>query len=999
MGSRRTRPGVRLIVASVATLAALLVVTAHAQPDAAQWVNVKDHGASGSEYETIASTTEGSTEIAVEDVGDFQVGQGVMVSRCNIQIEGRLYGPASPYGSRRDLEGAVEMRGYDGAAGSWLVYILEVDGADPVTFRWSDDLARSWAGRNVPVTHDWQALSNGLEFKFAQQEWEPGHMVVFILRDQLVSVIEQIEGNTLTLRDAANRSAQDATVRHNDTAALQAAIDTAIREKRNLYLPVGHYRLSGRLYVRNASIIIEGHDGVNTVMDITNGTGACFSLYGGEEVTVRNFKMIGHTPLAEAAGSFRTSSNQSFWACALKGCSAITMRGTERVLIENVHASRMASEAFYAQAACRSGDGEPEQYQKSLIYHRCSVTDCAANAFNNNDTGENTSVLYCRVDGAGWHAAEMPAKFFRFIGNYVRNAGPVTVGDMNHRPDHLHRLGCGQAIVADNVFEGIGRCGGVNINHGSGQVVVSGNLFINFNGPAIRASSYTTERSFPSRNITISGNIIDLTYDGERARSRTGITVSASNVIVSNNQIFVRGQCDPRANGIAIVEPALNVDVHDNLVRNCSIGISTGRLKGTVTEVADERTFKASRIPLEWKTSHLYRGWNVAWLAENKVSALSVMDAFDAETTHFILREPREIKVGDTFEIFPPAGANWSIHHNTVEGCLSPVVLDSYGSETSVFSDNTIVRGAVTGVKAAAQVHGWFKLIGNRFTGFDEEGSTALALHEDKAGRELRILCARNIFERCANVVAETVPGLWSEVLATGNVFTDCGGTPDVGGARLDQAGEVTAVTIEPPEPPVILAGTPPAKLALDGAVDEWPWADADRVVAISQTPQGGPSSGPKALACVARDDANLYLAIRAPTPKGEVPSVVTGGWRGDGVEVSFRDANPETGAPIFVLWGSAGGTLDVSTAGGATDDQAQAIGTAIAYQAKVGEGQWSCEWRIPLNAISSAPARLRALMFNIGVRHSEAGQWVAWVGTGAEIFRVGSAGILKLGE
>ncbi|GAI00044.1 unnamed protein product, partial [marine sediment metagenome] len=61
------------------------------------------------------------------------------------------------------------------------------------------------------------------------------------------------------------------------------------------------------------------------------------------------------------------------------------------------------------------------------------------------------------------------------------------------------------------------------------------------------------------------------------------------------------------------------------------------------------------------------------------------------------------------------------------------------------------------GVKAEAHVHGWFKLIGNRFTGFDEEGSTALALHEDKAGRDLRILCARNIFERCANVVAETV--------------------------------------------------------------------------------------------------------------------------------------------------------------------------------------------------------------------------------------------------
>ena len=41
-------------------------------------------------------------------------------------------------------------------------------------------------------------------------------------------------------------------------------------------------------------------------------------------------------------------------------------------------------------------------------------------------------------------------------------------------------LGCGQAIVADNVFEGIGKCGGVGINHGSGQIVVKNNLFINY---------------------------------------------------------------------------------------------------------------------------------------------------------------------------------------------------------------------------------------------------------------------------------------------------------------------------------------------------------------------------------------------------------------------------------------------------------------------------------------------------------------------------------------
>jgi hypothetical protein len=157
----------------------------------------------------------------------------------------------------------------------------------------------------------------------------------------------------------------------------------------------------------------------------------------------------------------------------------------------------MANEAFYAQGPVRQGEKEPDQYQKSLTYLRCTVTDCAANAFNNNDRGENTSILYCRVDGAGWHAAEMPARFLRVIGSYFRNTGAITVGDMSHRFEDLNELGCGQAFICNNVFEGIGRCGGIAVNHGSSQVVISGNVFINFNGDAITVSSTTVRPALP----------------------------------------------------------------------------------------------------------------------------------------------------------------------------------------------------------------------------------------------------------------------------------------------------------------------------------------------------------------------------------------------------------------------------------------------------------------------------------------------------------------------
>jgi hypothetical protein len=720
-------------------------------------------------------------------VGDFKVGQEVMVSKCNVRYSNAtLHGPESPY-TTKPLGDAAEVRGYDGTGGSWMVFLLEIDGADPLTFRWSDDLARTWKGTKVPVTFDWQPLSGGTEVRFSKQEWKVGHMVTFTARDQLLSTIEKIEGNTLTLRDPANRSVKDAVVRHCDSAALQAAIDRALKEKRNLFFPNGHYRLATGLRVNDAtSICIEGASSTDTLLDISEGTGSCFALHGGTEVTIRNFRMVGHTGLAEAAGAFRLSHGRSsFWACALKGCNAVGIFGTERVLVENVHASRMASECFYSAGPCRMPLNEPKQYTKQTTYLRCSVTDCAANAFNNNDLSENTSVLYCRIDTVGgptWHAYEGPGRFIRLIGNYVRNAPSFTVGDLASRPDWLHELGCGQAVIRDNVFESVGDAysAGIRVNHGSSQVVIANNLFINYNGLAIDASS-GTERTYPSNTVTITGNIIDMTHPGEGGRSRTGIRVTASNTIVSDNQVYVRGQADPQVTGIYMGEPALNVRVHDNLVRNCGWGVRTGRASGRVTEVIDGASFLQTGVPLEWRLSHLYRGWNLAWLSGSTPNALSTIDSFDPETLHFKLTRPHEMKAGDRFEVFPPDCANWDIHDNTVAGCLNPVVLDSYGSETSFFNDNIVTREGATGVEEAVAVHGRFQLLGNHISGFDEAGSSALGLHPDPIGRMPRNLYRENTIERCANAVAESQKGLWKASTVADNLFLECGAVPATG--------------------------------------------------------------------------------------------------------------------------------------------------------------------------------------------------------------------------
>ena len=778
MTSFRVRWFVAIVLPAV-----LLSRAAGAEPQ--RWLNVKDCGASGSVVEAKAASTAGAKQITLLGRGDFQAGQEVMLSGCNPHYEKcQLRPPTNPF-STNPLGDAAELRGYDGSAGSWIIYILEVDGVSPLSFRWTDDLARTWKAKKVPVTFDWQPLGGGTEIKLRRRDLQLGHIITFAARDLLVTEIEKVEGSVLTLKHAPTRTAKDAVVRHCDTAALQKAIVRAMRENLHVFFPAGYYRLTDGLWVSNPQgIVLEGASGAETVLDISEGNGACVHLIGGSEVTVRNLSLMGHTALGEGPGwrSFKTSNGLACWPVGMKPCQAIQICNTRRVLIENCHASRMNCEAFYCQGDNRSSTREPKAYTQSLTYLRCSATNCDGNAFNNNDLAENTSVLYCRIQDIGGCSWEGASRFVRFIGNYVRNAGPIAMGNIGSRIEDLEKLGSGQHIVADNVFESrtfyAGRSGGpiLRAAHGATQVIIRNNLFVNFASSGIEITGIADNRHLPAGIALVTGNILDLTNIGDPRLVRSGMNVTASNVIVADNQIYVRGECDRDVVGIQIREPAVNVVVHDNLIRNCGRGIATERAVSVVQEVADPRTFLCvpyGAIGMERRLSHCYRGWNLAWLSGERPNTLSVIEGFDPESLRFTLRQPHPMKVGDRLAVYPPS-ANWSIHDNTLTGCLSPLVLDSYGSETSLLRDNLVSRGEATGVKQAIQVRGQFSLIGNHVYGFDEPGSTALGLFRDHTGKPLASVYHRNTFERCAGVVSDADKPLWDTSSARDNVFVEC---------------------------------------------------------------------------------------------------------------------------------------------------------------------------------------------------------------------------------
>ncbi|NLY01429.1 MAG: hypothetical protein GXY83_35505 [Rhodopirellula sp.] len=767
------------------------------------WLNARDCGASGSEFSTTAATEKGSKSITVTDLGDFQVGQGVMLSECNPRCaDQKLWGPRHVVVMGRPLKDKVEIRGYDGTQGDWVVLLLDVPEGTK-TFCWSEDRARTWSPP-APISGDWQPLRDGIEVRFNEHDWEKGYTVHFSLRGQLVTAIDKIEGKVVTLRDAPTRTVSAATLRHCDDAALQAAIDRALQQKLNLHVPVGRYRLSRGLLVRGATAItIEGANPVDTILDISEGEGGCITLSKGIDVTVRNFTMVGHSGFAERdqCGILRTRGSSYFWGFGAKGCNAVSIGGTERVLIENCHGRRMATECFVSGSGSRGTADKPnEAHSKQTTYLRCSAIDCGRNGFNDVMCGsENTSVLQCRIVDVGGCAWEGASRFVKFVGNYVRNAGTVAMGNLgpaNHDatfPD----LGAGQHIIANNVFESNVPYGGCAIRAavGATQVLVTDNLFVNFGSSAVHISGNSDLTHYPSANATIAGNLFDMTEVGPQAVARTAVDVSAPDVIVSDNQIYVRGNCDPLVTAVKVLEPAVHVNIHDNLIRNCGAGILTGRASSRVGEVVDGRTFTLGTrtVPLDHRLAGQCQGWSLVWLTGGRPAALSAIEAITGaaatDTVKVALKEAYAPKSGDSFELIPTA-ANWTFHDNTVTDCRRPIVLDSYGGPSSIVRANIVTRDRTADVKQAIEMHGRFALIGNHVVGFDEEGSAALRLFPDPLGRTVRGMIHDNIFERCAAVMSESQKGLWDATSAKDNVFIDCGTEPPQAKATGDRVGQ-----------------------------------------------------------------------------------------------------------------------------------------------------------------------------------------------------------------
>jgi hypothetical protein len=680
------------------------------------FINARDYGVSGSEFSCRAKAADGSCLFTLENIGDFKVGDEVLVRGAYIHTEAAVMferkdsSPKNPrkWRHNRPIGDELELIGYSGSHGGRAVYFFDFYPESPDDFRWSCDYGLSW--KSIPYSEGvFIDIEDGVRLKInSLPERIFGCTAVFVCSDRMSAIIEKVDGNTIQLSSSANRSGE-CIVSHSDTLALQRAIDAALEAKKSVFLPNGKYKLTKSLKISNAtSFTFLGESAENTVIDNSLGLvgverpeGSCFIIDEGREVSIKNLTMIGSGGFdtRESAGCIKTRGGSSVWGFYFKKSNATCVHNTERVYIENCHARKMSAECFYARGDSRKGTSVPRSYTRSIIYTRCSVTDCARNAFNNNDQAEGTAILNCRIENVGGCAWEGASRFVKIQGNYFRNCGSIALGNVRRRAEDLEVLGTGQHIISGNYFEESCPYSKTMIMVGSTatQVIIKDNAFVNFNHSAISVFGEGNTCDKPPENVIISSNSIDLTaVDGE-SRERTAIRLTAPFATVSDNHIYVRGK-DSLVTGISVSDDLTRTVIHSNTLAGLGTGIESLPVVGSVGITDGHRVFYRAERPYgEYSTpallrirSHRYRGWRLRWESGEE----SVISDFDPISLAFTLKEEREMKEGDPFVLIQPGDRRSTfIHGNVIDGCDKPLALDSFIKEGAVI-ENNLITGA-----------------------------------------------------------------------------------------------------------------------------------------------------------------------------------------------------------------------------------------------------------------------------------------------------------------
>jgi hypothetical protein len=195
---------------------------------------------------------------------------------------------------------------------------------------------------------------------------------------------------------------------------------------------------------------------------------------------------------------------------------------------------------------------------------------------------------------------------------------------------------------------------------------------------------------------------------------------------------------------------------------------------------------------------------------------------------------------------------------------------------------------------------------------------------------------------------------------------------------------------------PIAVAARWVSTPVVDGSLGEWPTTTADRLLVLKESYDETATAAAPSEAWVSSDAGAFYIALRNPVSKATalLPSTHTWG-KDDGVEVAFQDAFAKTPGPILTLYGFPDGHFTSEDYGGASAEVIARLQQEVSFAARVGDGEWTCEWRLPFAACGFTPATAPLLRFNLGVRKTAPEAWVVWRGTGGATYQVANGGLL----
>ncbi len=176
----------------------------------------------------------------------------------------------------------------------------------------------------------------------------------------------------------------------------------------------------------------------------------------------------------------------------------------------------------------------------------------------------------------------------------------------------------------------------------------------------------------------------------------------------------------------------------------------------------------------------------------------------------------------------------------------------------------------------------------------------------------------------------------------------------------------------------------PPGEAELAGAL----------ALSVRETPDRNHIAGQACAAKVGHDGQQLYIELVVPATAAKLRRGEHWG-QDDGAEVCLQRLDGKRGGPVFVLHGFLTGRCESVTDAGAAPAEAAAMGRAVQFTATVRADGWIGRWAVPLAALGAKPGG--QLAFNLGVRRTEADEWVCWAGALGQTWRVENAGVLLL--